>query len=87
MSPSDDRIPKAVRDLLGPAEPEVSCETCFERLDEYVELERNDADAEAQVPGLAAHLRGCPACREEHESLHALLDVEDAGGGPPAPPV
>jgi hypothetical protein len=24
------------------------------------------------VPGLRAHLDGCPACREEHESLRAL---------------
>ena len=25
-----------VKRLLGPAEPEVLCEECFERLDEYV---------------------------------------------------
>jgi hypothetical protein len=24
------------------------------------------------LPGLRAHLDGCPACREEHESLLAL---------------
>jgi hypothetical protein len=64
--------------LLGPIGPEVSCEECFARLDEYVELERAGADAEAVVPGMCAHLAGCPACREDHESLHALLD--DDGG-------
>ena len=58
--------------LLGPTEPQVSCEECFERLDEYVELELEGADAEARVPGMRAHLDGCPACREEHESLRAL---------------
>jgi len=58
--------------LLGPAEPEVSCETCFEELDRYVELELAGADADAAVSGLSAHLVGCPACREEHESLLAL---------------
>jgi anti-sigma factor RsiW len=58
--------------LLGPTDPQVSCEECFERLDEYVELELEDADAEARVPGMRAHLDGCPACREEHESLRAL---------------
>jgi hypothetical protein len=46
---------------------------CFERLDEYVELELGGADAEARVPGMGAHLEGCPACREEHESLRALV--------------
>ena len=59
--------------LLGPGEPEVTCEVCFEELDRYVELELADADAEAAVPGMAAHLRGCPACAEEHADLTALL--------------
>ena len=59
--------------LLGPAGPEVTCETCFEELDRYVELELAGADAEAAVPGMRAHLQGCPACREEHDSLLALL--------------
>jgi hypothetical protein len=59
--------------LLGPTGPDIGCEECFERLDEYVELELQGRDPEAVVPGMRAHLDGCPACREEHESLHALL--------------
>jgi hypothetical protein len=62
----------SLRALLGPTDPQVSCDECFERLDEYVELELKGADAEARVPGMRAHLDGCPACREEHESLRAL---------------
>jgi hypothetical protein len=58
--------------LLGPTGPQVTCEECFERLDEYVELELEGANAETRVPGMRAHLDGCPACREEHESLRAL---------------
>jgi hypothetical protein len=58
--------------LLGPAAPEVGCDTCFDELDRYVELELAGEDADAAVPGLRAHLEGCPACREEHESLLAL---------------
>jgi anti-sigma factor RsiW len=62
--------------LLGPAAAEVGCETCFEQLDRYVELELDGADADAAIPGLAAHLAGCPACAEEHESLRALVAAE-----------
>jgi anti-sigma factor RsiW len=62
--------------LLGPSEPEVGCDECFEELDRYVELELAGADADATVPGLRAHLEGCPACREEHESLRALVSGE-----------
>jgi hypothetical protein len=59
--------------LLGPAGPELSCERCFEELDRYVELELAGADAEAAIPGMRAHLQGCSACAEDHESLRAML--------------
>jgi hypothetical protein len=59
--------------LLVPDEPELSCEACFEELDRYVEAEARREDADASVPGMAAHLRGCPACAEEHASLYALI--------------
>jgi hypothetical protein len=62
--------------LLGPAEPEVDCDTCFAQLDRYVELELDGADADAALPGLRGHLAGCPACAEEHESLRALVAAE-----------
>jgi len=64
--------------LLGPGEPEVGCDACFDYLDRYVELELAGADADAGVPGLRAHLAGCPACREEYESLRALVGGEQA---------
>jgi hypothetical protein len=59
--------------LLGPTGYEVSCDECFELLDQYVELEIQGLDADERIPGLGNHLHGCPACREEHESLLALL--------------
>jgi hypothetical protein len=62
--------------LLGPGEPEVTCEQCFELLDEYVELELRGEDAEGQLPGMRAHLAGCPACHEDHESLLAFVGSE-----------
>jgi hypothetical protein len=61
---------------LGPAGPELTCEQCFEELDRYVELQRSGADADAAIPGMRAHLQGCPACDEDHRSLLALLDSE-----------
>ena len=62
--------------LLGPAGPEVTCEVCFEELDRYVDLELAGEDAEAAIPGLGAHLAGCPACAEEHDSLLALARAD-----------
>ena len=55
--------------MLGPTGPELTCDECFAQLDRYVDLEAAGADADAAIPGLRAHLEGCPACREDHESL------------------
>jgi hypothetical protein len=59
--------------VLGPAGPELTCDECFAELDRYVELEIAGRDAEAEVPGMRAHLQGCPACHEDHESLLELV--------------
>jgi hypothetical protein len=69
---SADLLPR----LLGAAGPELMCDGCFEKLDRYVELQRSGRDADAAVPGMRAHLAGCRACREECESLAALLSSE-----------
>ena len=61
-----------VRRLLGPGVAELGCDECFIELDRYVDLRLAGADADAAVPGMRAHLNGCPACAEEHESLLAL---------------
>jgi hypothetical protein len=69
-------VERTIDRLLGPGEDEVGCDACFELLDRYVELELEGADGEAAIPGLAAHLAGCPACAEEQESLRALVAAE-----------
>ncbi len=62
--------------LLGPAGPELGCDACFDELDRYVDAEAAGRDADVEVPGMRAHLAGCPACREEHDALHALAGGE-----------
>jgi len=75
------RADKADRDrrlslLVGPAGPELTCEQCFDQLDRYVELELAEAQADQRIPGMRAHLEGCPACHEDHESLLAFVGGE-----------
>jgi hypothetical protein len=66
--------------LLGPTGPELTCEQCFDELDRYVELELRNAAADRLIPGMRAHLEGCPACAEDHESLLAFVADERASG-------
>jgi hypothetical protein len=73
--PSDEVLGR----LLGPGRPELTCERCFEELDRYVELKLAGGDADARIPGMRAHLEGCPACAEDYASLRDLV----AGGEKP----
>ena len=63
--------------LLGPTAYEVTCEECFELLDEYVDLELAGHDADERIPGMRAHLHGCAACNEDYDSLRALVAADD----------
>ena len=67
-----------LRALLGPDGPELTCEECFAKLDVYVDKAAGGSDADAAVPGMRAHLAGCPACREDYASLLALVSSEQA---------
>lgn len=63
--------------VLGPGAPELSCEECFDHLDRYVELALAGEPADERVPGMRAHLDGCPACAEDFESLRDLVARSD----------
>jgi hypothetical protein len=80
MTSHDDRRDPALEHLLGPTGYEVSCNECFELLDEYVEVELQDVGVDARIPGMRTHLDGCPACREEYESLRALITADRRPG-------
>jgi hypothetical protein len=75
MSEQNPRV-DALERLLGPTGYEVGCDECFELLDEFVELELAGVDADARIPGVRAHLDGCPACREEYAALRELVSAE-----------
>ncbi len=67
---------EALARVLGPGTPELSCEECFAQLDGYVELGLSGEPAEERVPGMRAHLDGCPACAEDFASLRDLVARE-----------
>jgi hypothetical protein len=67
--------------VLGPAAAELSCEECFAELDRYAELTVADQSPDDRVPGMRAHLEGCPACNEDLRSLLALLESGAEGPG------
>jgi hypothetical protein len=67
----DDLAREFVR-MLGPDGPELGCDECFDQLDAYAELELAGTRAGAAMPAMRTHLVGCPACRDDHDSLLAF---------------
>ena len=66
---------EAVRALTLSTEPWLSCEDCFDLSDEFAELVLSDPGTQAMEP-MFVHLRACPACAEEAESLVVLVAEE-----------
>ena len=75
---SDQPIDNRIEKLLGPSRQEILCDECFEKLDVYVEIELGGQAADERIPGMRAHLEGCPACHEEYESLRALVQGDSS---------
>jgi len=73
--------PEALARVLGFDQPELSCEECFAQLDRYVELSLIGEEADREVPGMRAHLDGCPACAEDFDSLRDLVATDQEGEG------
>jgi hypothetical protein len=73
---NDQTNEKTIKQLLGPASEEIFCDECFEKIDEYVELELRGEAADTAIPGMRAHLEGCPACHDEYDSLRELVRRE-----------
>ena len=52
----------------------MSCDECFEHLDEYVEM--SAVDDTAWLPAMTSHLATCQVCRDEVESLLVLIAAD-----------
>jgi len=51
-----------------------SCDEVFHKIDEYVEREVDQKDAEDLMPLIREHLDLCPDCCEEYEALLDILE-------------
>jgi len=58
-----------IDELLAGDIGDAGCAAGFEVLHEYVEEELSGGEPARSRPGLAAHLRSCPACRDDYRGL------------------
>jgi hypothetical protein len=66
-------LKRMVRILIATRPDEIGCDECFEKLDRFVELMLTGKNAAEAMPLVEDHLRRCRDCREEFETLLAVL--------------
>ena len=79
MNPDEDILELLEADAVDPG-----CAAGFEVLHQYVESRLSGGDPEHELPALAAHLRSCPACRDDYSGL--VDAAKRFGDARPTPP-
>ena len=70
-------LKELLRRVLRTRPDEIGCETCYEKLDQFVEMELNGKDAAEALPLLKRHMELCSGCSEEYAALlTALSQIE-----------
>ncbi|HEY6825898.1 MAG TPA: hypothetical protein VI259_03510 [Gemmatimonadaceae bacterium] len=70
---TDPRLAK----FLGSADPDAGCDHAGEMMDEYVELLLAGEPIPERLAEFVTHIANCTACREDTESLLALIREEE----------
>jgi hypothetical protein len=66
-------IKRMVRNILTTRPDEIGCDECLEQLDRFVEMTLVGKNAAEAMPLVQDHLDRCGDCREEFETLLAVL--------------
>ena len=59
--------------LLGTAGSDPGCDATLTVVDQYVDAVLRGDDVVVKYAGVLAHLRNCPACREDTDGLLAAI--------------
>ena len=73
-----------VQTVLDTTENEISCDECFEVLDEYVDLLESGQDPTLVLPNIEQHLSVCHCCHTELEALITAVKLAVEENTPPA---
>jgi hypothetical protein len=67
-----------VRSIIDTRDSEIACDSCFDKLDQFVELHLADKAPEQALPLVQQHLEDCQGCCQEYEALKEALESIEA---------
>jgi deoxycytidylate deaminase len=60
--------------LRSVQQQDISCDECFEHVDEYVDMLQSGQDAAEVLPHVKQHLEQCRCCHSEFNALIRILE-------------
>jgi len=75
MKLSSETIRKMMTSVRSTREIELTCDHCYDELDQFIEMKLLGKNAEDAMPLVKEHLDRCAACREEYEVLLLALEA------------
>jgi hypothetical protein len=71
---NDPAMQMLLHSLAMTDEKELTCNDVFALLDQFADMVKRGEDAAGFMPLVQKHLKMCPDCREEYETLLRILD-------------
>lgn len=68
-------LKEIARGIVTTRPDEITCDECFEQMDQFVEMTLAGKNAAEALPLVEDHLLRCKDCREEFEALKAALEA------------
>ena len=70
------KITDVVKMIFSTKSDDISCDECFNHIDEYVDMLRAGQDPSDVLPQVKGHLEQCQCCEMEFRALITILEAE-----------
>ncbi len=71
-----DDVAGLMRTIFSAEEEDITCDECYEHIDQYVDMLRAGEDAATVLPKVKIHLEQCRCCEMELRAFIAILEAE-----------
>jgi hypothetical protein len=69
-------IPGLARAIFTAEDEDITCDECYEHIDQYVDMLRAGEDPATVLPKVKTHLTQCQCCEAEMQAFIAILEAE-----------
>jgi hypothetical protein len=74
QSSKEQQLRTIIRKILSVPTEEITCDDCYEVIDQYVDMLRAGQDPEVVLPKVKEHLSQCKCCGVEFRALISILE-------------